>query len=68
MEKGIRQFDIRKNDRDDELGDTIILHEYDIDRKIYKRGWLPRKIVCMVNDPQYVKDGQVILGLKEIKF
>lgn len=68
MKSGIKQFDVRKNDRNFEVGDTLILEEFDPDTKTYKPGWIPKLVIYKLDDPRFVKEGFVILGLKDIKF
>ena len=63
---GNKTFELRKNDRDYMVGDTIILKEFDED---YTGAQVERKIsYLLMNCEQYgLMDGFVILGLKEIE-
>lgn len=62
VKEGIKTFEVRKNDRDFKVGDRLrlVLFE-DGEMKIYM--FLLRKIVYILDDPEYCKDGYVILGI-----
>jgi len=55
-----KTFEVRKNDRDFQIEDLLILKEYN--------GMMLRNIVAKItyilNDPNYVKEDFVILGIK----
>lgn len=68
VKSGIKPFEVRKNDRDYKVGDTLILEEFNPDTKTCTGAWAPREITYKLDDTQFVKEGFVILGLKEIKF
>jgi len=58
---GIKNFEVRKDDRDYEVGDILEL-------RLWKNGEygdfvLIRKISYILRDPEYVKEGFVILEL-----
>jgi len=63
---GNKTFELRKNDRDYMVGDTIILKEFDED---YTGAQVERRIsYLLMNCEEYgLMDGFVILGLKEIE-
>lgn len=64
MKSGKKPFEIRINDRDYQVGDTLILEEYDG----RYTGQVKRKSVTYIlkNCPQYgLQDGYCILGLKD---
>lgn len=61
---GRKSFEVRKNDRDYRLGDVLLLREFDPDKGIYTGDICGREIVYVLDDPQFVKDGYVILGLE----
>jgi hypothetical protein len=65
---GVKQFEVRKNDRDFQIGDTLILEEFNPDTEKYTGAWAPMLVTYMLKDERFVKDGFVILGIKEIKF
>lgn len=67
IKKGIKQFEVRKNDRNYEVGDTLILEEFDPIKKIYTGAWVPEQVTYKLDDTQFVKEGYVILGIQEIK-
>jgi hypothetical protein len=64
---GIKTFEVRKNDRYYEVGDTLILEDFDPDTQKYKRGWVSKQIIYKLDDRQFVKEGYVILGMQDIK-
>jgi len=55
-----KTFEIRKNDRDFQINDLLVLKEYN--------GMMLRnivaKIIYILDDVNYVKEGFVILGIK----
>lgn len=65
---GKRDFDVRKNDRDYKVGDTLILNDFDPVKEKFTGDWAPRLITFKFDNKQFVKEGYVILGLREIKF
>lgn len=66
--KGIKPFEVRKNDRNYQVGDTLILEEYDPVKKIKTGAWVPEEVIYLLDDNRFVKDGFVILGVREINF
>lgn len=68
VQNGNKQFEVRKNDRHFEVGDTLILEEYDPNKGMYTGAWLPVVITYKLDDKQFVKENFIILGIKDIKF
>lgn len=68
IKKGIKQFEVLKSDRDYQIGDTLILNEYDPVKKIPTGAWVPESITYKLDDTRYLKDGYIVLGMQEIKF
>lgn len=66
VKRGVMQFAVRKNDRDYKVGDTLILEEFDPVTEKYKEAWIPEEVIYILDDPQFVKEGYIIMGLKEI--
>ena len=60
---GQKTFEVRKNDRDFKEGDMLALNEFDP-----INGYTGNSIVVyvdyMMNDPEYIKEGYVIMGIK----
>ena len=58
---GAKTFEVRRNDRNFQVGDTLILQEWSPES-----GYTGNEAECTVfyimNDPGYVKDGFVIMG------
>lgn len=68
VRKGIKSFEVRLNDRNFQVGDTLILEEYDLVKKVKTGAWVPEEIIYLLHDKTYVKDGYVVLGIREINF
>ena len=63
VKRGIKNFEVRKNDRDFEVGDMLELLEWDDKEHKYTGRNERRKIIYILNDIDYCKEGYVILGL-----
>jgi hypothetical protein len=68
---GRKPFEVRKKDRDFKVNDILILKEYEPSKRSsdydeetgYTGRELRRKISYILDDPDYCKEGYVILGL-----
>ena len=60
---GDKTFEIRYNDRDYKVGDSLCLKEF-CDGAYTGRETI-REICYMIDDPAYCKEGYVVLGLKQ---
>ena len=58
---GIKTFEVRKKDRPYIAGDYIALNEWDGEK--YTGKCTLHKITYILADPEYCKDGYIILGL-----
>lgn len=62
---GDKTFEVRKNDRNYEVGDVLIFHEWDPETEEYT-GWkIPCRVTYILNDPMFVKDGFVVMGIEK---
>lgn len=62
-----KNFEIRKNDRDFQVGDVLVLLEYDIDKKEYTDRVVSKKISYILPGGQFgVEEGYCIMGLKNL--
>lgn len=61
-----KNFEIRKNDRNFTVGDTVILKEYCPDYEVYTGATLKREITYITNYNQ--KPEYVVFGIKQIKY
>lgn len=68
VKSGIKHFEVRKNDRDYEVGDTLILEEFEPNKEKYTGAWIPKLVIYKFDDTRFVKEGYVILGMVDIKF
>lgn len=57
---GVKNFEVRKNDRDFKVGDLLILQEWDGSK--YTGRDQRRKICYILDNKDYCKEGYVILG------
>ena len=60
----LKDFEVRRNDRDYKIGDFLKLKEYDRESESYGKRAITKKVKYILSDPQYVKEGYVILGME----
>ncbi|WP_373205328.1 DUF3850 domain-containing protein [Clostridium tertium] len=65
QDRGIKNFEVRFNDRDYKVGDELNLNEFS--EGDYTGRSIKRKIIYIFNDERYVKEGYVIIGTKNIQ-
>lgn len=64
---GEKNFEIRKNDRNFQVGDVLVLLEYDISKKEYTDRIISKKITYILPGGQFgVEEDYCIMGLKNI--
>ncbi len=66
---GLKQFEIRKNDRDYKQGDTVTLYEYNPINKCATSRWVNVKITYVLyhhDFPDGIKEGYCIFGFTEL--
>lgn len=61
---GVKNFEIRKNDRDYQVQDILKLREYDLDKKQYTGRSLYRKVTYITSYKQ--RSSYVVLGTEPI--
>jgi len=61
-----KTFEVRKNDRDFNVGDLILLKEYIPESKSYGIRKLEVLITYLLDDSKYCKEDLVIIGFKEV--
>jgi len=63
---GEKRFEVRKNDRNFNVGDLLLLREFE------QGGWytgrlIYQKVTYILADPSYVKDGYVVMSIVPMK-
>jgi len=61
---GLKSFEVRFNDRHFKVNDVLVLQEYDYKRKIYTGREISKRVIYILDDPRFVKEGYVIMSLK----
>ena len=64
VEKGIKTFEIRFNDRNFKVGDILHLQEFCGGE--YTGRELSKEVCYMIDNPEYCKEGFVVLGIKNL--
>lgn len=59
---GNKTFEVRKNDRDFQIGDYVTLREYNIETNEYTGRQINVKITYVLDNPNYCKEGFVIFS------
>jgi hypothetical protein len=61
---GTKNFEVRKNDRDYQVGDELVLREWDPHRESFTGSVTTVDVTYILSDPQFVKDGYVIMSIE----
>lgn len=64
--EGLKPFEVRRNDRGYQVGDIFRQKEWTQENG-YTGRTLDSKIIYILDDPSYCKDGFVVLGLREVE-
>lgn len=65
VQEGVKLFEVRKDDRPFDIGDDIVLQEWDEQAKTYTGEEWHGKITYIMRDADYCKKGYCILGIKK---
>lgn len=64
---GEKMFELRKNDRDFQVGDVLILVEYDPGSKLFLKREVQKRITYILEGPAFgLKEGYCIMSLVDI--
>lgn len=61
----IKPFEVRKNDRKFKVGDVLVLREW-TEKNGYTGRVVMRTVSYILDDPEYCKEGYVVLGFKTV--
>ena len=64
---GDKTFEVRRNDRGFGVGDILALNKLDDTREGYDGDFLLERVTYVLDDPDYCKEGYVVLGIKQMK-
>ena len=62
-----KRFEVRKNDRDYQVNDILSLNEYDKDKQVYTGRHISVKVLYILDDSAFLKEGYVVLSIAIIK-
>lgn len=62
VKDGRKLFEVRKNDRDFKVGDYLALNELSADGKKYTGESILLRVLYIVDDARFLRDGYVVLG------
>lgn len=60
---GEKTFEVRKDDRDYQVGDKLMLLEWDPVKETYTGSVTGVKVTYCLREPQFVKEGFVVMGI-----
>ncbi len=61
---GSKTFEVRKNDRDYQVSDVLVLQEFD-PKGGYTGEMVSKVISYILDNPQFIKEGYVVMGLRD---
>lgn len=59
-----KKFEVRRKDRDFKVGDRLLLKEWEPQREDFTGVMLFKRITYILDDPDYCKEGFVILAIE----
>lgn len=62
VERGVKTFEVRYNDRDYQIGDILVLQEW-FDG-VYSGKEIRVKVTYILDDKEFCKEGYVIMGFR----
>lgn len=62
--EGLKNFEVRLNDRDFKVGDEVRLQEYDLQTNEYLGREVRAEITYILKDYEAIKPGYVVFGFK----
>jgi putative uncharacterized protein ORFD in retron EC67 len=62
-----KKFEVRKDDRGYQVNDVLSLNEYDKDKQIYTGRHISAKVLYILDDNTFLKEGYIILSISIIK-
>ena len=62
-----KKVEVRKNDIDYQLNDILSLNEYDKDKQVYTGRHSSVKVLYILDDSAFLKEGYVVLSIAIIK-
>ncbi|WP_045689454.1 MULTISPECIES: ASCH/PUA domain-containing protein [Hymenobacter] len=66
LQAGVKPFDVRENDRDFQVGDALLLREYEPEQERYTGGTVERWVSYLVHGGAFgIEPGWCVLGLAE---
>ncbi len=66
VKSGMKNFEIRKNDRDFKVGDFLELSEYDPETQLFTESEKITKVITYISDSTFMPDGIVVLAIKDL--
>ena len=67
MKDGLKNFEVRKDDRDFETGDILVLQEY-LPEQDTRTGYeIVKRVKYLLRDPEYCKEGYVVMSLEDVR-
>lgn len=64
ISRNLQNFDVRNNDRRFTVGDTLRLREWNGKKEEYTGRSCLRKVTYILDEPDFVKEGFVVMGIK----
>jgi hypothetical protein len=64
VEDRVKNFEVRLNDRDYQVGDVLVLKEFSAGTQRFTGRSVRRSITYVLSHPDFVKEGHVILSIK----
>lgn len=66
VQRGVKPFELRKNDREYQAGDILILRDYDQEAQCYTGHVLVAVVTCVIDDATFLQPGYVALGIQAL--